>query len=162
MNPIPRPPKHDDVESASLRLAFLKENYRYRKFIEENRDRVLCAYREWRSAVRENRVPKIPGVNQFGKEISFEDRVKGVSGPVDYQHVWFHKRLEEDFGIVNPPFDVSMLSADGRREVLTPEESLDLLDPMKDIENVPKERRETPLRGMFSACGIRHVVHNHS
>jgi len=157
----PRSPKHDDVELASLRFAFLKENSGYRKFVEENRDRILCAYSEWRSAVREGRAPNIPAVDRFGKEIPLEDMFKEFFEPVAYTHVWFHKCLEEGFGILNPPFDVSMLSADGRREVLTPEESLDLLDPMKDIENVPKERRETALRGMFSACGIRHVVHNH-
>lgn len=160
MIPKPRSPKFGDVESASLRLAFLKENFRYRKFIEENRDRILCAYREWRSAVLDGRAPKIPAVNRLGKEIPLEDMFKGFVEAVSYTHVWFHKCLEEDFGIVNPPFGVSMLSADCRRAVLTPEESLDLLDPMKDIENVPKERREAALRGMFSACGIRHVVHN--
>jgi len=179
MIPTPPTPKHDDVESASLRLAFLKENSRYRKFIEENRDRILTAYREWRSAVLEGRAPKIPSVNRFGKEISQEDAFRGFMAggaiipfdggpvikipnpwPITEVHVWFHKRLEKDFGIVNPPFDVSMRAADGRREVLTPEESLDLLDPMKDIESEPKERREAALRIMFSARGIRQVVHN--
>lgn len=160
MMPKPRPPGYDDVELASLQLAFLKENSRYRKFIEENRGRVLSAYREWRSAVLEDRAPKIPSVNRLGEEIPLADMAKGFVEEVAYTHVWFHKRLEEVFGIVNPPFDVFMLSADGRCEVLTADESYDLLDPMKDIEIVPKERCETALRGMFSACGIRHVVHN--
>jgi hypothetical protein len=174
----PRSRKFDDVELASLQLAFLKENYRYRKFIEKNRDRVLSAYREWRSAVQGGRAPKIPSVNRLGKEISPEDLPMGVFGggfilpldgspalkipgqlPITDVHVWFHKRMEEDFGVVNFPFNVSMRAAGGRREVLTPEESLDLLDPMKDIESVPNERREAALRIMFSARGIRQVVH---
>ncbi|MDA8179569.1 MAG: hypothetical protein M0T69_08545 [Deltaproteobacteria bacterium] len=156
----PRSRKNDNVKSASLQLSFLKENSGYRKFIEENRGRVLSAYREWRSSVLEGRAPKIPAVNRLGEEIPLADMVKGFVEEVAYTHVWFHKRLEEDFGIVNPPFDVSILSADGRREMLTADESYDLLDPMKDIEIVPKERREAALRGMFSACGIRQVVHN--
>ena len=160
MMPKPHSPKFGDVESASLQLAFLKENSRYRKFIEENRGRVLSAYREWRSAVLDGRAPIIPAVNRLGEEIPLADMVKGFVEEVAYTHVWFHKRLEEDFGIVNPPFDVSILSADGRHDVLTADESFDLLDPMKDIESIPKEKREAGLRGMFSARGIRQVVHN--
>ena len=148
MKQISRSQKYDDVELASLRLAFLKENSRYRKFIAENRDRVLSAYREWRSAVREGRAPKIPSVNRYGKEIPFEDMFKRFIGvgailpldgspgvfiagesPIADTHAWFHKRLEEEFRIVNPLFFVSMLTTEGQREVLTPEESLDLLAP---------------------------------
>jgi len=117
-------------------------------------------------------------VNRFGKEIPQEDVHTGYFGgvavipldgtpvrkipgqlPITDIHVWFHERLKVDFKIVNPPFGVSIRSADGHREILTPEESLDLLDPMKDIEIVSKKRRAAALRIMFSARGIRQVVH---
>jgi len=131
----------DDVELASLRLALLKENFLYRKFIEENRERVWDTYREWRKAEKER---------YRGKERRIEPILVELFDQRELL-TWFCNRLRDDFGIVQSL--VIWTTGDADYE-LTADESLDLLDPVKDLESIPKKKRETALRTMFFTWGI--------
>lgn len=141
-------PIHGDVvETASLRLALLKENFRYREFIEENRVQIWDIYHEWRKAEKER--------YRGNERRLMPQRLAGLLvGPEMKLLTWFCNKLQDDFGIVCP---LVIWTTDDAYCEPTADEELDLLDPAKALESIPEKKRETVLRAMFFTWGIMQI-----
>lgn len=142
-----RPIHGDVVETASLRLALLKENFRYREFIEKNRGGIWDIYHEWRKAEKER--------YRGNERRLMPHRLAGLLvGPEMKLLTWFCNKLHDDFGIVR---SLVIWTTDDAQYELTADESLDLLDPAKALESIPEKKRETALRAMFFTWGIMQI-----